>query len=228
MRWPLAARIVPVALLGACGGSAGDGSDAAPSACRATASTPDDIAACVPDGPWLLQLSAAADRPISADVVAATDIDLRSEHIAPPEPCPDCLDHVRFRSSVDGVVLGDEAGDDYLVQARSAHIPAGTRFRVRVRSISEFPFYPVILPTVELVPSTDAPCAAGEQRCEVDQVCYGVARICYDCERRGGPACACVDDANEPLAEGAACEYAVSFDLLESGTCIDGVCTPGR
>jgi hypothetical protein len=229
----MGARIVRVwiaaatlAVMACDAGSESDDDDDTVGACALEVATAAAVARCIPDGDWLYQLSPHSLRPTSVDLVATADITFRSEHVAVPEPCSDCLDHVRFQSSVPGATLADPAGDDYLVQFRRVDIASGTRFRLRVHSVSEFPFFPVVLPTVQFLPDSQTTCDTGALRCDDDAVCYTLAQTCYQCERRGGPACACVDDQNEPYAEGADCEYAISFDQLESGTCQSGTCTP--
>lgn len=70
----------------------------------------------------------------------------------------------------------------------------------------------MVLPTIQVMPDTQTACAPDEQCCELDDVCYPLSRVRYDCERRGGPACACVDESNQPLPENAECQYAISFE----------------
>lgn len=78
---------------------------------------------------------------------------------------------------------------------------------------------------VEILPPCANACEATQLACEAAHTCWATVRDhCAYCFGGSNDACACWD-GTAFLPDGAPCERYVSGDLIDAGTCRQGICT---
>ena len=84
------------------------------------------------------------------------------------------------------------------------------------------------VPVLTLQRSCREPCPQGQYRCLADDTCWArFGTYCRLCKQRDKQVCAC-ETAQGPLEDGASCQYMISGDLVTSGSCQHGVCSPKK
>lgn len=162
-------------------------------------------------------LTATKDLPVSGTIT------IDGNSIALPANCPSCRPDVVFRVSDDmpGVECrSPEYWWDFRVCGEIAITDTTVRLRMGVRDTHPGPYnYAAI---VEVIEPCDAPCA--EFACSASHSCYSTARdYCAFCLAGTNEECACWE-GSEFAADGTACSFYLSGDIVEVGTCHLGVC----
>jgi hypothetical protein len=110
-------------------------------------------------------------------------------------------------------------------------LKAGSAIRLRPMIVDMHPASPPQKLAVQVVPPCTMPCAASEQRCPNDTVCYATGEVyCLRCQKRAPNLCACVvpkfDDRRGIGGRSADyCDYMTSADTVMNKTCQNGTCS---
>jgi hypothetical protein len=175
-------------------------------------------AACGPASPVGTPgaLAALIPRPfrslITGDLRATAEISLDLDD--PTEQSPWRIT-VRVRDSLPGV---ERAGSS------KVRIAAGASFRMQSREqMGHPPGYRAR--TVTFLPPCSAPCAAGEQRCATDRVCYSRGEeFCLACTSAPPERCACLGPGDKVLPDQTQCSFVHPGSLPTLGKCQAGSC----
>jgi len=176
-----------------------------------------------PEGPYT-----AGCLPASSNVHAEGTLTIDEGAIAVPAWCDasGCRQLVTFKltGAAPGVdCLGAEQWFDFtLCKSIALH---DTTVRLRMLQLDIHPSdLGNFAPIVEVVPACEASCGTGELACEETHTCWGSVRDhCAYCLGGTNEMCACWDGAAFQ-ADGTACDFFVSGDVVESGMCHAGTC----
>jgi len=166
---------------------------------------------------------------VSHDMVVSATIMLNAQDIAPPKSClerPDCRQIVAIAipDEIEGVLCASTEtvlGKEY---CSWVNFSQAAKFRTRPKLVDMHPSEWNYIPVLEIISSSDTPCAQSEFRCEIDNTCWAsfdsYCRLCVGMDKER---CACQSTLGK-LTDGSDCQYWMSGDVIFSGKCQVGVC----
>ena len=161
---------------------------------------------------------------VSQDVRVSGTMTLAAAQIPVPQSCLNRMDcrHDALLSaspSLSGVTCqANDAGGCDAVNL----IDTTIRFRGIMRDThpSRWNFSPML----EIISACATPCSTGEFRCPADNTCWpSFDAYCRLCGGQSKEACAC-QSPEGVLPDGSDCHFWVSGDVIQSGTCLAGIC----
>lgn len=161
---------------------------------------------------------------VSQDVRISGTMTLAAAQIPVPQAClnrMDCRHDVLLSVSPslsDVICQTNDAGGCDAISLTDTTI----RFRGIMRDThpSRWNFSPML----EVVSACSTPCSTGEFRCPADNTCWSsFDAYCRLCGGQSKEACAC-QSPEGVLPDGSECHFWVSGDVIQSGTCLTGIC----
>lgn len=169
----------------------------------------------------------SGSEPPSADLIIVGEITITGEEVPLPARClqrEDCRHAANFSASQPGAAV---TGSASWFEGMSQLTLSDTTVRVSTAMMDTHPGPFNYVPVVSVIGPCGAPCGEGSFACQADLSCYGDYEVfCRRCENRPAEECAC-RDAGGPRTDGTFCEYFVSGDVIEVGTCRSGRCETG-
>lgn len=182
-------------------------------------------------GPYTSKLQIYSD-----DVEVQGKLTVAGHQLAVPPDClsrSDCRQQVSFRlaSAVSGVTCVKQQTEIPWLDSCDEIAIENTTVRFYAAHYDTHPSLYNFVPLITVVASCQTPCAAGALRCQANQSCFAsFESYCRLCLERDKQACPCLTAAGNE-ADGTACDFMVSGDVVCSGECKDGFCqhtgTPG-
>ncbi|MBU1494183.1 MAG: hypothetical protein KJ956_09465 [Actinobacteria bacterium] len=174
---------------------------------------------------WVGPYSSGSTPP-SADLLVVGEITIDGAQVPLPEDClgrEDCRHTAVFSASREGAVV---AGGDNWFEGESSLTLADTTVRVSAAMMDTHPGPYNFIPLITVIGPCGEACAVGQLACQADLSCYGdFDTFCRRCQNGSAEECAC-RDVEGPLPDGTTCDYWVSGDVIEVGTCRSGRCQP--
>lgn len=164
--------------------------------------------------------------PLSDEIPVTSTLTVAAAPVPVPASCAsrmDCRKQVGFNAGSTPGVTCKTPDPHYVTMCAEVQLAPGI-YRFRALLADHHPSQYNFVPVIEILPGCDAECAPNEQRCAADHTCWGNSTgYCLFCLALEKESCACMNK-NGPLEEGAFCSYAVSGDVLCSGTCEQSRC----
>lgn len=162
--------------------------------------------------------------PDSPDLVITGTITIAGDQVPIPASCldrEDCRHTAVFAGDRPGATI---EGSDGWFEGEPSLTLADTTVRLGAALMDTHPGPYNFVPLITVLGPCGEPCNAGQFACQADLSCYGTFdAYCRRCEGRSAPECACRAPEG-PLPDGTPCDYFVSGDVIESGTCRNGLC----
>ena len=175
---------------------------------------------------WVGPYSSGSEPP-SADLLIVGEITVTGDEVPLPAEClgrEDCRPTALFWSSQPGTEV---TGSDSWFEGTSTLTLTDTTVRLSPSMMDTHPGPFNFVPVVSVQGPCGTPCSEGSLACQADLSCYGDYEVfCRRCENRPVEECAC-REVTGPLEDGSFCEYFVSGDVIEIGTCRSGRCETG-
>ena len=172
---------------------------------------------------WVGPYSSGSE-PDSADVVVTGTITIGGDQIPVPADClgrADCRDVAVFSADRQGVSI--QGSEDWF-EGEATLTLSDTTVRLGASLMDTHPGPFNFIPLITVKGPCGEPCGPDQYACQRDLSCYfGYEAYCRFCEERPVEECAC-QGPEGPLPDGDWCEYFVSGDVIEVGTCRAGVC----
>jgi hypothetical protein len=163
----------------------------------------------------------------SDDLAVTGTVTVQGTDIMPPANCGTACGPVMFElvDAPPGVTcLQPEALFDFTLCGGITVQDTTVRLRITERDVHPSQYN--IRPVVQVLPRCETACASDEVACPDTHTCWANVRDqCAYCLGGTNQECACWDGAQFE-ADGTACSYYETGDIISQGTCHAGVCTP--